>query len=267
MCRILATMYSAESSGISELLLKFGKLANEGKTPPGSPSGHRDGWGLVAYKDAHVALYERNAMPATEDAKFVEAVRKISELKPAVIVGHLRKASGSGNKIVNTHPFVRNAWTFCHNGTVFSSEQIPLDPAYMNAVEGESDSEKLFFYFLQSMDGNDHQSGNILRERLTAAIRFIRDTRDYTAMNFILTDGETLLATHEVNEKNAYVQKGNLCESYYTLYVGMSAENKHLYICSEPLPIPGVEWNLMENHTILEAAFTKAGSSYSLTKI
>jgi hypothetical protein len=82
---------------------------------------------------------------------------------------------------------------------------------------------------------------------------FIGDLQslDYTAFNTLFSDGRCLLATREANENNAWVKKGNLCEYYYTLYHGASKDGKQHIICSQELPINGIQWSEIPNHAMV----------------
>ncbi|RCK75110.1 MAG: hypothetical protein IGBAC_1246 [Ignavibacteriae bacterium] len=63
--------------------------------------------------------------------------QKEFNLRSKIIIGHVQLAS-CGKKIHrNTHPFVREKWSFAHNGTVIDIKNFPLNNFY---TEGDTDS-------------------------------------------------------------------------------------------------------------------------------
>ncbi len=204
MCRIFALCGGPGSASTLAALAKFGELAENGVVPKSSkPPGHKDGWGVVAYRDTDIALYEKNSASATDDPKFSAAINKTSELNPSVVVAHLRKASVGGLKPENTHPFVSGNWAFCHNGSINKGDlsSLRLNSEYSAQKEGETDSETFFLYFLQLLRDSNNPDESIILQKLTEEISSVRNTLDYTAMNLILTNGKTLLAVREDSEK------------------------------------------------------------------
>lgn len=253
MCRILATCGDWESDAISEALKKFGALAESGVVPTGDAPGHKDGWGLAAYDSKKVAFFEKRPASAVGDPEFENAVKQIVALNPSVIVGHLRKASVGSIKLENTHPFVIGNWTFCHNGSIGVKGDMAglhLDTEYVKKRKGETDSETFFLYLLQLLGGANDPAPATIQKAISDTINLIRTTRDYTALNCILTNGRVLIVVREANEKNEWVKKENLCDNYYTLFIGKSADQKKKIICSEKLSLDGILWTEISNHTI-----------------
>jgi predicted glutamine amidotransferase len=60
MCRILSISGKIEKDEMELLLKDFQRLAEYGNTPKGSGKGHKDGWGIVAYRKRKPVLFVRN---------------------------------------------------------------------------------------------------------------------------------------------------------------------------------------------------------------
>lgn len=248
MCRILA-MSSDLKPYQQKALEEFQKLSVCGKVPASIPAGHKDGWGLAAYGEdkTGIVFYVRRPYESSYDPVYRNSADIIREMVLPVIIGHLRKALVGNNTTANTHPFVIGNFAFCHNGSVsFTSDDL-LESDYKKLVNGQTDSEKLFCFLMQLIfKNNDDVSAAIVE-----LLKFIRGKYDYTALNFILTDGKTIWALREVNEDNEWVKKLNMRDSYYTLYRGSDDSGKVNLICSEPLPVFDLKWNLIPNHALV----------------
>lgn len=218
--------------------------------PPGYPSGHHDGWGVVAYRRGKKVFYVRSAKDASKDETYTRIVEKVEAKKPSITIAHFRKASVGGKGILNAHPFVFKNYSFCHNGSIFKSERILLNASSERRMRGTTDSERFFFYLLQLIEDGRHRGAAGIRGVIRSAIRMLREKFDYTAMNILFTDGKTLWALREVNVRNEFVRKKKLMD-YYSLYFGLSHSNKVL-VCSERISLSGVRWKNVPNHALLE---------------
>lgn len=251
MCRIISLSGKLEQGAITTALRKFGTLAENGAVPQSTPPGHKDGWGFVAYHGTKIVFYEKQPRAASADPAFTNATSQIAASKPSLVVGHLRKASVGSLKVENTHPFVVDNWTFCHNGSIGGKDDmagLPLDANWTEKRMGDTDSETFFLYLLELLGGSTDPIK--VQEKLREVIHFVRDTRDYMAINGVLTNGNTLIAVREVNENNAFVKAEDLCNCYYTLFIGTSKDQKLSIICSQKLDIAGISWKKIPNHTI-----------------
>jgi glutamine amidotransferase len=127
---------------------------------------------------------------ASKDARFHEAaVGSQGEL----LVAHVRKKTVGRTSLANTHPFRRGRWVFAHNGTVKDQAYIRAraSDARLREVEGETDSELLFAYFLARLD----EAGEDGFERaLLSCVRELRAQPDFGAINFLLSDGRVTYA-------------------------------------------------------------------------
>jgi len=245
MCRLIAIIDPKDKKIIDSTLREFGSLAKTGTVPPGTDAGHKDGWGLAAYKNSAMIFLEKNPLDASSDQTYQTTIDKICEINPSLILGHLRKASRGEISMENTQPYAFGQYTFCHNGTVRDFKKIILEPAYLSQRKGTTDSEVVFLYLLQTIKKN----GDFLKGFLEG-IKKLR-SMDYTGLNILMSDGKTLLALRSANEKDAIVKDNALCDSYYTLLQGKNQEEVPLFICSQSLDIAGITWTTIPNHAVL----------------
>jgi glutamine amidotransferase len=245
MCRLVAIINPQNQEIAADALRQFGSLAETGKIPPGTDNGHKDGWGVAAYKNGAVAFFKKNPLDASRDPEYQAAIKDAAKTDPSLILGHLRKASRGKISIENTQPYTFGPYTFCHNGTLSDFEKMMLEPKYLARRKGASDSEVVFLYLLQKIEATGDFLGGFLE-----GIKQMR-RMDYTALNILISNGKTLLALREVNENDGAVKKDDLCDTYYTLLQGKDASGVTRFICSQPLDISDVSWTQIPNHAVL----------------
>jgi predicted glutamine amidotransferase len=178
---------------------------------------HSDGWGIVLKESDKLDFY-KNAIALWEDPKY----QKYFDSNTDFLLLHARKASpGVSVNYAFTHPFNRNDWFFCHNGTV--TEYIKSN---------KSDSEELFVALLDKIKER--------RNVIESIKEVVKQLKDYTALNFILTNG-----------KKAYVLNKFVLDrpKYYTMkylvkegFAVVSSETLRSY----------EEWHQLGNNTLAE---------------
>jgi predicted glutamine amidotransferase len=174
MCRLFGAAASAPVDISFELLGADNPLIRQSER-------HDSGWGIAYYTggEPHV---QRFAHAAYGDPSFTEAARAESTL----FVVHVRRATVGGLKLENTHPFLRDRFTYCHNGTI-------LQPAKLRELSdraplGDTDSE-LFFNALMAMLDPDDVIGSLGR-----TVEAVCDRCSFSALNFLFCDGKCLYA-------------------------------------------------------------------------
>ena len=147
---------------------------------------HRDGWG-VAIRTAESWRIERDTKTAAACARYLE----LASIEATLAIAHVRNKTVGDISLTNTHPFRRGRFVFAHNGTVralaavvarSSSEQLA-------AIEGDTDSERLFAFVLTHID----EAGDISRG-IAAAVRTLHAIPDVGSVNFLLSCGARLYA-------------------------------------------------------------------------
>ena len=182
---------------------------------------------MAGYSDGQARYYGRSAHDASQDrAAWENAVDEIGKHPSNILLAHFRKASVGNRAIENTHPFLRNGWSFCHNGTIYEEDKLPLEK-YSPA--GRTDSERFFLFLLEAVE--QHKD---TRTALEKAIRHVRENFEYNSLTFLLTNGVSLYAYRGYSdarlEKHETVEERN---RYYTLWAA-DVPGGHL-VCSQPI--------------------------------
>jgi predicted glutamine amidotransferase len=182
---------------------------------------HSDGWGIVVGNSGKLDFYKK-AVPCWEDPKYLEYY----DVNADFLVLHARKVPKEKKTVkhVNyafTHPFEKDGWFFCHNGTVTDFDKPNM-----------SDSETFFSLLLDKM-----KEKNSVPEAIEDAMRQLKE---YTALNIILA-----------NKRKAYVL--NKWVLNYPKYYTMK------YLAGEDYAIVSSErlghfegWNPMGNNVLVE---------------
>ncbi|MEM2739319.1 MAG: class II glutamine amidotransferase [Candidatus Bathyarchaeia archaeon] len=217
MCRLLGLIGSGFPS---DVFRKFALLAYKG---------HVDGWGLVCFDGVYprvLGLYDRSILDGMD--LYLSISREVLEIGSRLVIAHIRRASkGIPISIANTQPFVYGRWVFCHNGTIRDVDKLDVKLP----LNGSSDSERLFKYIIQLiLDDYD----------IHRALKRIHNViKDYTALNFILSNGEILYAYRDCK----------IDKDYYTLYYLRSGS--YIVVCSEVLGDIDSRWLPLENNHLL----------------
>jgi predicted glutamine amidotransferase len=237
MCRLLLTIDKdsppADGEALS-LFSAFRELAVRGRVPPGSTAGHLDGWGWAYWcEDVGLSLQKEAADPRLPAC--AQTINEMAGRRPTLVIGHLRKASpGIPIRQENTHPFCRDGWAFAHNGTIHDAGRIPIGNL---SPEGDGDSERLFLFLLNRLQGV------AIAARVAAIGQALAELEnyclDYTALNFLLSDGAEAFVSCRYRDL--------ALTSYYQLWKRQDAAL--LAVSSEP--IGGGKWVPLENGALL----------------
>ena len=176
MCELIG-FSAAEPENIKEQLVEFYSHSVR----------HPHGWGLM-YGDRLIKGCERAA-----DSETLE--RLLEKIKPQkTLVGHIRFATVGSIKGENCHPFTGRdstgrQWTLIHNGTIYSG--VTLIP-YHKAQTGDTDSERLFLYLLDSLNKAQKDGELSEQERCEFLDSFVRENSHRNKLNLMIYDGELL---------------------------------------------------------------------------
>lgn len=213
MCRLFA--YKNKRQGDTKLLIRslkeFLSLSETGFVPNGIEKGHRDGFGILCYKNGKIIMdYKttKDPLKTGNEQKFI--FNKIKRYKPDIVLCHLRKKTSGSLSIKNTQPFSKGNISFMHNGTVFFNDM------------KENDSTILF---------NKITNGGL--ENLKVTIQSVERDFEYRAMNSIISDGSSLIAIKYWNTNYGGKEGMNL-KKYYSLFT--IKNNFADIVCSEILP-------------------------------
>lgn len=193
MCRIMAITSKKPIS--SSFLAEFRLLAKKGMISwKAHEPGHRDGWGILLYQKGEPVYLGRQPTDAMEDPMYETACESLDKWGAAKgpLLAHLRKASPEyGEKAMeNTAPFVREEWSFVHNGTIqnFNEKVVGL--------KGNTDSERFFLLLLRISE----ESRLPIERVLKLAIKKVRESYRYSSLTFVLTNGARIYAYREYSD-------------------------------------------------------------------
>lgn len=187
---------------------------------------HGDGWGIAYLSKDEFKIF-RSTKAVYEDAQ----IEQFRNLKTNFVILHARKTSKGDVVLENVHPFEYKLnghhYLFFHNGTI--REEMDYDYQYQPV--GTTDSERLFYYLLTNTNGQVTE--NELRSKLNSL-------KDYTAANFMLSDGKITYASSWYAEN----------PKYYTLKVFQKSDS--VILASEVLPhYKADDWLKLENQDIV----------------
>ncbi|MBU3913204.1 MAG: class II glutamine amidotransferase [Nanoarchaeota archaeon] len=165
---------------------------------------HNSGWG-VGWLDKKWKIFKEG-----QESVNKYDFNKIREINSNLILIHLRHASSGDNTTKNAHPFLYKNWIFEHNGGVDRKELINhLNTNLKNQLTSETDSEVFFFLIMQILE----ERGDILTA-IKETVRIIKKY-PYRALNFILSDGESVYVFRDISPKHMD-KKEYYCLNYIT---------------------------------------------------
>jgi predicted glutamine amidotransferase len=158
MCRLFLSYHQSD---VEDLLRVFLKKQDSEKILPGFPkiekkcisnSGvHKDGFGFAWFDKGQWMMYKNYGIYNND-----KDVEKVLTTIPSntIVLGHMRRKSHGENEYENTHPFIYKNSIFMHHGKIIDYEKhhesilAKITPTYRKQIQGETDSEVLFYLFL-----------------------------------------------------------------------------------------------------------------------
>jgi len=156
MCRLFLSYHQSDLENLLKMFL-------ETQIPkiPGSPKidqkclrndgPNKDGFGIAWYDKGQWMIYKKEGMYKHDDQ-----LEKVLTTIPSntIVLGHVRRKSHGEPEYDNTHPFIYKNSIFMHNGKIIDYEKhhesivAKITPTYRKQIQGETDSEVLFYLFL-----------------------------------------------------------------------------------------------------------------------
>jgi glutamine amidotransferase len=211
---------------------------------------HPDGWGIVHYQNDRPQPI-RSIKPAFDDPLFVQTAESLAA---PLVIAHVRQASVGTVNLQNTHPFTHDRWTFAHNGTVYVFAEVQdriqaeVDPRFLSFRLGTTDSELLFYWFLSRLQstGVDLQASTTVDRWSSVLASLVRDLigwcrqidpQDLSALNLLVTDGQSLAVTRWNRPLSWLTEQGmtNCRQCGQSHAVHPAADDRALLIASEPV--------------------------------
>jgi predicted glutamine amidotransferase len=193
MCRFLALAPDRPGAAVP-LLHDFRAQSTASQAGGTGFQEHTDGWGVTvsrAGRSAHLARSPASAATDPGFAAMLDAARPVGA--GGILLAHFRRATGGVRSLHNTHPFVRDGWAFCHNGSVHGLPDLPGV-----AYEGTTDSERLFHLVLRQV----RRLGDPA-EALAAVAEEVDGTYPYSSLTCALTDGNAVHGLRKVGGETA----------------------------------------------------------------
>lgn len=188
MCRLFAALVDARADHRDALLEAPRSLSSLSQE-------HPHGWGVAVWSEREGWTVEKAPVRALDCERFRACATRSGNL----VLAHVRQRTVGPQGVENTHPFAHGRWVFAHNGTI---EALPWLRAQTCAhrqqgCKGETDSELFFAYLQCALEGAgvlDAPASDRTDAALRAAVDRCLALERFGAINFLLTDGETLYA-------------------------------------------------------------------------
>lgn len=240
MCRMIGIRTKDPALRL-QFLKEFRSLADRSYTGPERLQSHRDGWGLVGLVDKGPLHLGRAPQDASRDPAYEDALAKAGRIPPdSVMIGHVRNGSVGGRELRNTHPFVREGWAFCHNGTVHG-----LLPPAGAKPEGQTDSEAYFLHLLNSV-----RRSRTVEAAVRETVERIHAAHKYTSLTFLLTNGRDLYSYREVGHLYGSCGTRECALEHYVM--GYSTVGDSVVAVQEPQAHPSLgDWTPIPNGGLL----------------
>ncbi len=158
-------------------------------------SEHPNGWGLALFNKNNTE-YLKEECRADKSRLLNDRLKRPIRAKNAL--AHIRLATIGNEEYDNCHPFLSvdnsgRTWTLIHNGTVFESEKLNK---YVFLQKGETDSERILLYIVDSVNKKSAQLGRELtdEERFALLDKIVRNSSPKNKLNLLIFDGSILYA-------------------------------------------------------------------------
>ena len=178
---------------------------------------HDDGWGIVIGRFGKLGSYKK-AVSCLEDPKYQEYYQVDADF----LILHARKATPNMSISYGfTHPFQKDGWFFCHNGTIDD----------LTGQRDTGDSERFFDMILAAMN----EGTDVINAIKVAS----SEVKRFSAINFILA-----------NSSRAYVL--NRFQKEYPQYYTMKyrASENYVMVSSERLQNFDGPWKELGNKNL-----------------
>ncbi len=248
----------------SNSLIEQSKDAKKHKTPLNG-----DGFGLGWYplhQDAEPGLFV-SVKPAWSNQNLHQIASKI---KTSNFFAHVRDASeGIPVSLANCHPFTFENYLFMHNGFLDEFPKIHreiincLSERAFRLVKGNTDSEYAFALFLDTIDFAGGLSSDDIKEGIYLTIKKIINIRKEKGshtnayMNFVVSNGESVVATRFATDKNTqptslFYTRGEISFNKGEDFKVSHDSNNSVIVSSEPLTEQSREWMKIDrNHAVI----------------
>ncbi|HHT76228.1 MAG TPA: class II glutamine amidotransferase [Euryarchaeota archaeon] len=174
MCRLFALVAErSRSPELPDLMRHFRELSRQ----------HPDGWGFGWFFDGRPQV-EKSPAAAFYDPRFMTTCISADS---NIVMAHIRTSGGTPLAPENTHPFSYGTYIFEHDGSVRMDLAELMPNEYSGRIQGQTDSEQLFYWILYNID----RMGSIVRG-IREAVKPINESPEASEFSFILSDGQAV---------------------------------------------------------------------------
>lgn len=222
---------------------------------------HKDGWGIAAYGAESLPKVAHGVGAAHSDPDF----HRVSSLVSShTVVAHVRLASVGAVELRNSHPFLFGRWSFVHNGTLKNFErhreavEALIRPELRANIRGTTDSERCFHIFLTRLSARRSLEAPARAEDVAIAlaetmglVAGITDEpgQDRSAMNFLVTNGEVMVATRR--NRTLFITDGRRTGANLGAPLRHGTRLDQLVIASEALCGNHTAWDVVSEEEII----------------
>ena len=264
MCRLYGFLANEPTKVDCSLVYSQNALMQQSRVD-GAGLDHAHGWGIATYQDG-IPHVKKKTTAAYADQSFSMAAEQTYS---TAIIAHVRRATVGDISIENTHPFVWDRWTFAHNGTVAGFDilrnqlESETKPELQKQRTGQTDSEQYFLWLVSraekytrpGLSANEiadfkgvlQSSVKQLAERCNAVA-----PDEITRLNFMLTDGELMIACRWNHSLFTVRREGVYeCEICGIPHIHHHATINHRSVSIASEPVTHEQWEEVENHSII----------------
>ena len=172
----------------------------------GAETTNGDGFGVGWYGAPATPGVFRSTEPAWNDSNLRELAGHVSS---PLFFTHIRAAIGSAVQQTNCHPFRHDRWLFMHNGyinefaTIKRDLILAVDPALYPEIQGQADTEVLFFLALTFGLEHDPPAAVERAIGLVEAVASRHGVPHPFQGTVATTDGESIWAFRYSSERNS----------------------------------------------------------------
>lgn len=262
MCRITATL-SVDPAANEDVLCAGPKslLAQAGAVRGRFQD---DGWGVGFFRGGKPVV-KKSPGPARLEAPAFRAAARGAVSR--VTLAHLRDASNPSGlprasliSRANTQPFAAGGFLFAHNGTLFIKDEIrSLLGAYAGKVQGNNDSEVLFWQTLKMLDAYGDPAVALrmaLDEILTVWVscrdKYPGRPEPYKGLNLFLASADSLTVLCHGSRQKGKGKPSLLTPGWEAGRIAWRQERGRAVFSSEPADArPG--WRKMDDPSVASA--------------
>lgn len=246
MCRLYVFRSSEETKVECTLVHSQNALMTQSEQDQSGLS-HSHGWGIVTYDGDETE--DRQAWAAYHGEHFKRSAAKIYA---SLVLAHVRRATVGEPSVENTHPFKYKHWSFAHNGTVPSFEKVrpkllaAMGTEYSQQIQGQTDSEHLFYYGLALIEQfPDRSLESIVRQIVADTLGWIKEVgaTGKPGLNLVFTDG-IKIAGSRLGRTLYHVKREGIydCEICGFPHIHHEVNHNHLAVVIASEPLTNEKW-------------------------